>query len=139
VGDNRFDGEGMTDTVIGFKVSKDWLTEKGVTSDSVALLHYTNAWQILDTVQTEEDADYFYFEAHADGFSPFAISAVDSTTGTDEISRPDDSEQSASGSAEPVTDSLPENTTEPAETTPGPGVLAIFGIICILYVMRTRL
>ncbi|WP_048902045.1 lectin like domain-containing protein [Methanohalophilus mahii] len=139
VGDNRFDGEGMTDTVIGFKVSKDWLSANDTNPDSVVLLHYTNAWQILETVQTEEDADYFYFEAHADGFSPFAISAVDSTTGTDEISRPDDSEQSASGSAEPVTDSLPENTTEPAETTPGPGVLAGMGIICILYVMRKRL
>jgi PGF-pre-PGF domain-containing protein len=139
VGDNRFDGEGMTDTVIGFKVSKDWLTEKGVTSDSVALLHYTNAWQILETVQTEEDADYFYFEAQADGFSPFAISAVDSTTGTKEISRSDDSSQSASGSAEPAVGNSSENTTVPAKTTPGPGVLAVMGIICILYAMRKRL
>ena len=134
VGDGRFDGEGMTDTVIGFKVSKDWLSANDINLDSVALLHYSNAWQILDTMQTEEDADYFYFEAQADGFSPFAISAVDSTTGTDEISRPDDS-----GSAEPAVGNSSENTTEPAKTTPGPGVLAVLGIICTIYVMLKRL
>ncbi|ADE35648.1 lectin like domain-containing protein [Methanohalophilus mahii] len=137
VGDNRFDTNNLEDSMIGFKVSKTWLND--INPDSVVLLHYTNAWQVLDTVQTEEDADYFYFEAQADGFSPFAISAVDSTTGTDEISRPDDSEQSASGSAEPTAGNPSENTTEPAETIPGPGVLAVLGIICILYVIRTRL
>ncbi|WP_462272648.1 lectin like domain-containing protein [Methanohalophilus sp.] len=139
VGDDRFDTNNLEDPVIGFKVSKTWLSEINRKPDSVVLLHYTDAWHTLPTMQTEEDADHFYFEAQTDGFSPFAISAVDSTTGTEDVSRPEDCEQSTSASAEPIVSNSSENTTEPAETIPGPGVLAVLGIICTLYVMRKRL
>lgn len=75
VGNSGFaTSENIEDCVVGFKVSKAWVEENSVDLDSIALQRFANeAWSSLPTTKTDEDDDYFYFEAKTPGFSPFAI------------------------------------------------------------------
>jgi PGF-pre-PGF domain-containing protein len=57
------------------------LSENKILPSTITLFHYGDKWQALETAQTDEDAKYFYFEAQANHFSPFAISAVEQYTG----------------------------------------------------------
>ncbi|ATU08081.1 lectin like domain-containing protein [Methanohalophilus portucalensis] len=137
VGNAAFDAENMKDPVIGFKVSKNWLSENRIMPSMITLFHYGDKWQALETVQTEEDAEYFYFEAQADHFSPFAISALEQETGLAKSSK----SQPGDVAEESATETNSENTTDTTKTNsiPAPGVFPILGIFCILYVMRRRL
>lgn len=76
VGNAAFGINNMKDPVIGFKVSKEWLSDKGIDASSIFLFHYDDGWKQLETAQTGEDASYYYYEAKATGFSHFAISAL---------------------------------------------------------------
>jgi PGF-pre-PGF domain-containing protein len=75
VGNAAFGINNMNDPVIGFKVSKQWLSEKEIDPSSILLFNYDNGWKQLETTQSGEDALYFYYEAKATDFSHFAISA----------------------------------------------------------------
>ncbi|WP_445476345.1 PGF-pre-PGF domain-containing protein [Methanococcoides methylutens] len=75
----------IADPVIGFRVSKDWITENGIDENSIAIYrHSEGKWNALDTEKIGEDDSYIYFEAETPGFSPFAIAAdVDDEVLTD--------------------------------------------------------
>ncbi|APH38538.1 lectin like domain-containing protein [Methanohalophilus halophilus] len=137
VGNNAFDAENMENPVIGFKVNKTWLSENRIMPSMITLFNYDYKWQALETVQTGQDADHFYFEAQTDHFSPFAISAVEQETGMEKSSKP----QPEDIAEELASETISENTTDTAKThsIPGLGVFPILGILCILYVMRRRL
>ena len=60
--------------VVGFRVSREWITENNVDADSIILQHFSeNRWNLLQTAKVGEDEEYMYFEAETLGFSPFAI------------------------------------------------------------------
>lgn len=64
----------IKDPVIGFKVSRTWLSDNNVKKSTILLSRYSSgAWDPLPTIRTTEDADYVYYEAQTPGFSPFAI------------------------------------------------------------------
>jgi PGF-pre-PGF domain-containing protein len=135
VGNSAFDEDNMEDPVVGFRVSKDWLSDNGVDPSSVSLFHYYNGWEQLVTTQTDEDDDYFYFEAEATAFSPFAISAV-----TEEAVSEEETDQDAD---EPATDEE-ETVEEPSadeedkqldNSVPGFSSLLMIGIIGSLYAL----
>ncbi|MEW5896108.1 MAG: PGF-pre-PGF domain-containing protein [Nanoarchaeota archaeon] len=59
---------------INFKVAKTWLSEKGVTKESIALFRYdNNAWEELPTTVGEDDGTYVHYSAKTAGFSYFVI------------------------------------------------------------------
>jgi PGF-pre-PGF domain-containing protein len=66
--------ENIENCVVGFRVSKDWVEENNIDLDSIVLQRFANeTWNSLSTTKTDEDDEYFYFEAETPGFSPFAI------------------------------------------------------------------
>ncbi|MDP4197102.1 MAG: TIGR04279 domain-containing protein [Bacteroidota bacterium] len=66
----------IENAVVGFKVSKDWITENHINADSIVLQHFSvNDWSSLPTKKVSEDKEYIYCEAETPSFSPFAITA----------------------------------------------------------------
>ncbi|MBN1624692.1 MAG: PGF-pre-PGF domain-containing protein [Clostridia bacterium] len=64
----------IKDPVVGFKVSRTWLSDNNVKKSTILLSRYSSgAWDPLPTIRTTEDAEYVYYEAQTPGFSPFAI------------------------------------------------------------------
>jgi len=60
---------------INFKVNKTWVYNKNFSSDNIYLNRYfEDDWEKLSTNFTEEDNDYYFYEAETSGFSFFAIS-----------------------------------------------------------------
>ncbi|MEL4304390.1 PKD domain-containing protein [Methanococcoides sp. LMO-2] len=68
--------DNIADPVIGFSVSKEWLSENDIDENSIVLYRYSEGkWNALNTGKIGEDVLYLYFEAETPGFSPFAIAA----------------------------------------------------------------
>ena len=66
--------ENIEDTVVGFRVKKDWIEENEIDVDTIRLCRYSEGqWNYLDTQKISEDGTYLHFEASTPGFSPFAI------------------------------------------------------------------
>ncbi|APH38820.1 PGF-pre-PGF domain-containing protein [Methanohalophilus halophilus] len=133
VGNAAFDDDNMEDPVIGFRVSMDWMSDNGVDPASIALFHYENGWEQLETTQTDEDSDYFYFEADTTGFSPFAISTVESsaiqTQDTGGDTQTDSTGESTDTQQEDSIGSDNNSTDVPALSTIGIiGLVALVGI-----------
>ncbi|MGM0770241.1 MAG: PGF-pre-PGF domain-containing protein [Halobacteriota archaeon] len=83
VGNAAFGDDKIEDAVIGFRVSKEWLSENDIEASSVALYRYSSEkWNRLSTIYIGEDNQYSYFEAETPGFSPFAITAVTEKLGS---------------------------------------------------------
>lgn len=60
--------------VVGFRVSRAWLTEKNIDVNSITLQHFSDEkWNPLPTKKVDENDEYIHFEAETPGFSPFAI------------------------------------------------------------------
>ncbi|MDW7731326.1 MAG: PGF-pre-PGF domain-containing protein [Methanolobus sp.] len=73
------------DFVIDFKVEKSWLEENDIDAAKIRLYRYAgDMWNELPTSQVSDDGEYLHFESLTPGFSPFAIAAVDDSTGVDE-------------------------------------------------------
>jgi hypothetical protein len=129
VGNAAFDDDNMEDSVVGFRVSKDWMSDNGVDPASIALFHYDNGWEQLETSQTDEDGDYFYFEAETTGFSPFAISTVESSaTQTDDTT----GDTPTTGES---TDTQQEDTTgsdDDSNDIPSLTIIGIIGLIALV-------
>jgi len=71
-----FDQSAIDTFTLSFKVPKTWLTENGLSSGDISLLHYDGTkWNTLPTSITSEDNDYVYFEATSSELSYFAIGA----------------------------------------------------------------
>ncbi|WP_239451127.1 TIGR04279 domain-containing protein [Methanosarcina horonobensis] len=77
VGNGGFaNSENIENAVVGFKVSKEWITENYINMDTITLQHFDGSqWESLKTEKVNEDDEYIYFEAETPGFSPFAITA----------------------------------------------------------------
>jgi len=67
--------DNIGNAIVGFRVSKAWITKNGIIVDSITLQHFDEGWNSLQTVKVSEDDEYIYFEAKTPGFSPFAITA----------------------------------------------------------------
>lgn len=64
-------------SVIGFRVDRKWIEDKGIDPASVVLNRYIgDKWNVLSTMQTRFDDKYYYYQAQTPGFSPFAITGV---------------------------------------------------------------
>lgn len=59
---------------IEFRISKNWLNEKGYRPEDVVLMKYDNEWKELPTTVVNGDANYYYYKAKTGEFSIFAIS-----------------------------------------------------------------
>ena len=77
VGNGGFaNSNNIENAIVGFRVSKEWITENHINMDTVILQHFSgNQWNSLKTETVDEDDEYIYFEAETPGFSPFAITA----------------------------------------------------------------
>lgn len=89
VGDGKLIPRLISDAQIVFKVEKSWIESRGVDADSIKLLRYSgSSWTQLQTSQTGENDEYFFYVAETPGFSPFAISSI-----TEEITSVEASEE----------------------------------------------
>jgi hypothetical protein len=87
----------------------------------ISLMHYDNGWEQLDTTLTDEDSEYYSFEAETPSFSPFAIVAREPG------SVPDDTEG---------TDVSPGDDTEtPTDTPSGRSTAQTLGIIVLILIV----
>ncbi len=134
--------ENIENGVIGFKVEKAWMEEKGIDAASINLLHYTeDAWEKLETLKVSEDDEYVYFEAKTSVFSPFAISAetAEETSNVEILPEESESAGSEDGPASAVEDA-PESEALDDEPSglPGFGSMLAAGIICTAYCILRR-
>jgi PGF-pre-PGF domain-containing protein len=64
----------LSEAVIKFRVSKEWLKQNNANRNDVVLMRLIeNEWIELETKLSQGDNDYFYYEAVTPGFSYFAI------------------------------------------------------------------
>jgi methanogen extracellular protein (TIGR04279 family)/PGF-pre-PGF domain-containing protein len=77
VGNGGFaNSNNIENAIVGFRVSKEWITENNINMDTIVLQHFSgDQWDSLNTEKVGEDKEYFYLEAEPPGFSPFAITA----------------------------------------------------------------
>ena len=75
--------ENIDKPVIGFRVEKDWMEENSVSSGDIHLYRYSDdSWNKLETEIVSDHDNYVYFESQTPGFSPFAISASVTNSGS---------------------------------------------------------
>lgn len=71
-------GDEMESATIKFKVEKSWIEENGADADKIAMFRYADdSWEKLDTVKTNEDVNYVYYEVTTTGFSYFSVAESD--------------------------------------------------------------
>jgi len=58
---------------IDIRVSKDWINEQQINTETISLYRYTVQWERLTTARISEDANYIHYRARTPGFSYFAI------------------------------------------------------------------
>ncbi|WP_129596569.1 PGF-pre-PGF domain-containing protein [Methanohalophilus profundi] len=69
VGNVAFDEDDMEDPVVGFGVSKEWISDNDVEPSSVVLCRYNDGeWTQLPTGVVEENENYFIYESETPGF-----------------------------------------------------------------------
>ncbi|NYT20117.1 MAG: PGF-pre-PGF domain-containing protein [Methanosarcinales archaeon] len=113
VGNVAFGDDKIEDAVIGFRVSKEWLSENGIEASSIVLYRYSDGkWNQLSTINIDEDGEYIYFEAETPGFSPFAIvgfAEEDEGVSMEDIMQPSEEDISAveDGDTQPEAEDIP--------------------------------
>ena len=110
---------------ITFRVPKEWLEEKGIAQENVALYRYTNTWTKLPTSKVGEDSSFVYYKARTPGFSYFAIvGEVAPPTTPPPTAPPTTPPPTAPPTTPPPTTPAPVTPapTTPAPTTPAPTV-----------------
>ena len=66
----------IENAVVGFRVSKEWIIENNINTDTIVLQHFNeHDWNSLPTKKLSENEEYIYFESETPSFSPFAITA----------------------------------------------------------------
>ncbi|MGB9133499.1 MAG: PGF-pre-PGF domain-containing protein [Methanosarcina sp.] len=125
VGNSGFaTSKNIENAVIGFKVEKSWMQDKGIDRSSIVLNRYSDSkWSQLSTSLSGEDDGYMYFTAETPGFSPFAVT---SKTAVKESGTEMQSESSTAGieentenTADVEQQSENEGNTSKGESTPG--------------------
>ncbi|NPE30830.1 PGF-pre-PGF domain-containing protein, partial [Methanococcoides sp. SA1] len=122
--------------VIGFSVSKVWLTENGIDENLIALYrHSEGKWNALNTEKVGEDDSYIYFEAKTPGFSPFAIAAdVDDGAVTDNV----DSADEVSNSGNDMILSDEELPVSESNSIPGISIFTSVFVLVFACLFRKR-
>ena len=117
--------------VIGFKVEKSWMKDKGIDQSSIILNRYSDKkWNPLTTRQSGDDEKYMYFTAETHGFSPFAITGkITAKENVNEILPEPDTKDLGQNED---TKSEVEQTSEQKEKTGMPGFEMIYCIIGLL-------
>jgi PGF-pre-PGF domain-containing protein len=87
VGNGGFaNANNIENAIVGFKVSREWITENHINIDTIILQHFSeDQWSDLKTEKIDEDDEYIYFKAETPGFSPFAITASKNIPEIEEI------------------------------------------------------
>jgi PGF-pre-PGF domain-containing protein len=65
-------------SIITIQVEKNWTSENNVERDDMAMFKFNESyevWNELETVYTEENEIYYYYDVELDSFSYFAIAA----------------------------------------------------------------
>jgi methanogen extracellular protein (TIGR04279 family)/PGF-pre-PGF domain-containing protein len=77
IGNGGFpNSKNIEDAIVGFRVSKEWITENNINTETIVLQHFKeNDWNSLPTKKLSENEEYIYFESEIPSFSPFAITA----------------------------------------------------------------
>lgn len=123
IGSKRIDS-----VVLRFRVNNSWITENGFEKTEIKLLRFDTGWKKLNTREINSDSMYTYFESRSPGLSSFAVSGIKEGT------------QDARGMQALVedseTDTAEQNTSNPAEKSPGFGIIAGIGIISVAYLFR---
>lgn len=63
----------ISDTIIKFRVTKNWINENNINGSSILLLRYSDNWQRQETELYLEDETYYYYTSDTNGFSYFVI------------------------------------------------------------------
>ena len=134
VGNAAFGDDKVEDAVIGFRISRNWMSNNGFEASDIALYRHSNGkWSKLPGFQTGEDGEFIYFEAKTPGFSPFAISA---TSGEKQPSpKPNSSSEEPVDEVmeeDVVEDKVEESSNTETNTTPGFDILLNIGILLMV-------
>ncbi|ADE35993.1 PGF-pre-PGF domain-containing protein [Methanohalophilus mahii] len=132
VGNVAFNEDDMEIPVVGFRVSKEWISDNDVESSSVVLCRYNDGeWTQLPTEVIDENENYFIYESETPGFSPFAISAI--------YEEEESSEDTISSSEEKYDDFVEEeevvendSNTPDSNATPGFSILLSMGVLLLM-------
>lgn len=88
----------IKDSRIKFKIDSSWIQDTDASPTEIRLQRYNgNAWEMLPTTLVSSSADYMVFESETPGFSPFAITAEE-TSGSATVE--EDNKLQATGSEE---------------------------------------
>ncbi len=134
VGNAAFGADKIEDAVIGFRISKAWLTENGFDGSDVVLYRYNDGWTGLSTQKISEDEEYVYFEAQTSGFSSFAMSATDDEgriNGAGKRSSPEDEALDGNPAG--------ETPDEGPRSIPESSVLLTSGILLLVALLLRRM
>jgi PGF-pre-PGF domain-containing protein len=136
VGNVAFDEDDMDDPVVGFRVSKEWISDNDVEPSSVVLCRYHDGeWTHLPTEVIDESKNYFKYESETPGFSPFAISSISMEEEAISNSNP----TSDGSTDESVGEKDGDGNTQEKESTPGfSSILSITVLITMLFIIRQR-
>lgn len=127
------DESNLENAVIGFKVAKSWIQDKGIDQSSITLNRYSGKkWNKLPATLLREDDRYLYFTSKTPGFSPFAITGKLTTKeNAIEILPEPKTENSENNTGNIAADV--EHTPEQKEKTTGmPGFETIYCIIGLI-------
>ena len=115
----NLDNDNIDSAKIKFKVEKSWFETNGYSPGDAVLYRFTDKWDALDTVKTDEDATHYYFEAAAPGLSYFAIAGENASA----AEQPQDGQvQEGSKTGEQQNASVQDNTAQEGNKT-GAGAL----------------
>lgn len=131
------DPENIENAAIGFRVEKAWLEKHELEASDIALWHYDENWEKLETKKDREEKAYVYFKANTPGFSPFAIVAKGEVpaaqAGAEAEILPN---ESSSGEESKPTGEAQKSDESPG--IPGFGVALSLGILGTLYCTLRR-
>ncbi|MCD6476968.1 MAG: PGF-pre-PGF domain-containing protein, partial [Candidatus Aenigmarchaeota archaeon] len=75
---NNLTSDNIYKSFIKFRVSEEWLQNMNVNSSEIYLMrYYNNTWVKLKTSKIGRKEGYIYYEAETEGFSYFAIVAIE--------------------------------------------------------------
>ncbi|MBN2488428.1 MAG: PGF-pre-PGF domain-containing protein, partial [Methanosarcinaceae archaeon] len=140
-------GNNIENPVVGFKVTKKWVTDNNIDVGSIKLNRYhDDVWNPLTTRMTGDDATYFYFEAETPGFSPFAITGQQKRFISEVSVRTEATEETTVSSNEEPVEAAAVSTEEtgstPEERSVLPyllvGMVILIAIGAYLYMQRKQ-
>lgn len=115
--------ENIKEAIIKFRVENSWLNDNNLQASDISMLRWNTGWSQIETREVNRDADFTYFEAKTNAFSPFTIAAK-----VPEV-------------VPPITETpVPEETAPtPAPTeAPGFGIVLVIATLSALYILSKR-